>query len=60
MVVCYDQLEDTLRKVFDSYEPKFSLALGEITMTVEAKDYFEIAQVLFDMMSKPGKYIYKG
>ena len=48
LTVSITQLEDTLRKVFDSYAPKFSLALGEITMTVEAKDYFEIAQVLRD------------
>ena len=48
LTVSITQLEDTLRKVFDSYAPKFSLALGEITMTVEAKDYFEIAQILRD------------
>ena len=48
LTVSITQLEDTLRKVFDSYAPKFSLALGEINMTVEAKDYFEIAQILRD------------
>ena len=48
LTVSITQLEDTLRKVFDIYAPKFSLALGEITMTVEAKDYFEIAQILRD------------
>jgi NADH-quinone oxidoreductase subunit C len=48
LTVSITQLEDTLRKVFGSYSPELSLALGEITMTVEAKDYFEIAQVLRD------------
>ena len=48
LTVSITQLEDTLRKVFDSYSPELSLALGEITMTVEAKDYFEIAQILRD------------
>jgi NADH-quinone oxidoreductase subunit C len=48
LTVSITQLEDTLRKVFGSYSPEVSLALGEITMTVEAKDYFEIAQVLRD------------
>ena len=48
LTVSITQLEDTLRKVFVSYSPELSLALGEITMTVEAKDYFEIAQVLRD------------
>ena len=48
LTVSITQLEDTLRKVFGSYSPELSLALGEITMTVEAKDYFEIAQILRD------------
>jgi NADH-quinone oxidoreductase subunit C len=48
LTVSITQLEDTLRKVFGSYSPELSLALGEITMTVESKDYYEIAQVLRD------------
>jgi NADH-quinone oxidoreductase subunit C len=48
LTVSITQLEDTLRKVFGSYSPELSLALGEITMTVEAKDYFEIAHTLRD------------
>ena len=42
------QLEDTLRKVFAYHSPELKLALGEITMTVAAKDYFEIAKTLRD------------
>jgi len=41
-------LENTLRKVFAHHSPELKLALGEITMTVAAKDYFEIAQTLRD------------
>jgi NADH-quinone oxidoreductase subunit C len=34
--------------VFAHYSPELKLALGEITMTVAAKDYFEIAKTLRD------------
>jgi len=48
LTVSITQLEDTLRKVFHSHSPEFTLALGEITMTVAATDYLEIAQTLRD------------
>jgi NADH-quinone oxidoreductase subunit C len=48
LTVSITQLEDTLRKVFAHYSPELKLALGEITMTVAAKDYFEIAKTLRD------------
>ena len=48
LTVSITQLEDTLRKVFAHHSPELKLALGEITMTVAAKDYFEIAQILRD------------
>ena len=48
LTVSITQLEDTLRKVFNSHSPEFTLALGEITMTVAATDYLEIAQTLRD------------
>jgi NADH-quinone oxidoreductase subunit C len=48
LTVSITQLEDTLRKVFNSQSPEFTLALGEITMTVAATDYLEIAQTLRD------------
>jgi NADH-quinone oxidoreductase subunit C len=48
LTVSITQLEDTLRKVFVHHAPEFTLALGEITMTVAAKDYVEIAQTLRD------------
>jgi len=48
LTVSITQLEDTLRKVFAHHSPELKLALGEITMTVAAKDYFEIAQTLRD------------
>jgi NADH-quinone oxidoreductase subunit C len=48
LTVSITQLEDTLRKVFNSHSPEFTPALGEITMTVAATDYLEIAQTLRD------------
>ena len=48
LTVSITQLEDTLRKVFAHHSPELKLALGEITMTVAAKDYFEIAKTLRD------------
>jgi NADH-quinone oxidoreductase subunit C len=48
LTVSITQLEDTLRKVFNSHSPEFTVALGEITMTVAATDYLEIAQTLRD------------
>ena len=48
LTVSITQLEDTLRQVFGSFTPEFTLALGELTMTVAAKDYLEIAQTLHD------------
>jgi NADH-quinone oxidoreductase subunit C len=48
LTVSVTQLEDTLRQVFGSFTPEFTLALGELTMTVAAKDYLEIAQTLHD------------
>ena len=48
LTVSITQLEDTLSKVFAHHSPELKLALGEITMTVAAKDYFEIAKTLRD------------
>ena len=48
LTVSITQLEDTLRKVFNSHSPEFTVALGEITMTVAATDYLEIAHTLRD------------
>ncbi len=48
LTVSITQLEDTLCKVFADHSPDIRIALGEITMTVEAKDYAEIAQTLRD------------
>ena len=48
LTVSITQLEDTLRKVFAHHSPELKLALAEITMTVAAKDYFEIAKTLRD------------
>jgi len=48
LTVSITLLENTLRKVFPHHSPELKLALGEITMTVAAKDYFEIAQTLRD------------
>ena len=48
LTVSIIQLEDTLRKVFADHSPDIRIALGEITMTVAAKDYLEIAQTLRD------------
>lgn len=48
LTVSITLLENTLRKVFAHHSPELKLALGEITMTVAAKDYFEIAQTLRD------------
>ena len=48
LTVSITQLEDTLRKVFAHHSLELKLALGEITMTVAAKDYFEIAKTLRD------------
>jgi len=48
LTVSITQLEDTLLKVFNSHSPEFTVALGEITMTVAATDYLEIAQTLRD------------
>ena len=48
LTVSITQLEDTLSKVFAHHSPELKLALGEITMTVAVKDYFEIAKTLRD------------
>jgi NADH-quinone oxidoreductase subunit C len=48
LTVSITQLEDTLRKVFAGHSPDICIALGEITMTVAAQDYVEIAQTLRD------------
>ena len=48
LTVSITQLEDTLRKVFAHHSLELKLALGEITMTVAATDYLEIAQTLRD------------
>jgi NADH-quinone oxidoreductase subunit C len=48
LTVSITQLEDTLRKVFADHSPDIRIALGEITMTVAAQDYVEIAQTLRD------------
>ena len=46
--VSITQLEDTLRKVFADHSPDIRITLGEITMTVAAQNYVEIAQILRD------------
>ena len=48
LTVSLAQLEDTLRRVFAVEAPAISIALGEVTMTVAAKDYLTVAQTLRD------------
>ncbi len=48
LTVSLAQLEDTLRKVLVVESPAISVALGELTLTVAAKDYLNVAQTLRD------------
>ena len=48
LTVSLAQLEVTLRNVFAAHSPEITNALGEVTMTVHAKDYLTVAQTLRD------------
>jgi NADH-quinone oxidoreductase subunit C len=48
LTVSLAQLEVTLRNVFAAHAPEITIALGEVTMTVHAKDYLTVAQTLRD------------